>query len=576
MALRSRLAAVLALLVGATVLFFVWSSRAERERLRVLRAVDGAAIEDDRINQGIVQLRYSTAVNTDPVNQAVARLNEHLEWLGANRQRVARHVPAFAAHLDALRATVQTKQERVIEIASTLGSLIDSRRAISRVHDDLDRCTEHGGHKTGHVLEHVLQYALLEDSEMLQHALDDVHALEAERPIDNRRCDTLLANFCAHSRVILGDQPQVSASLRELVALPTRDALTALNNDLWAYEHASRAFMEWLSLALLAVAVLLAAAVYALFERLDRSKQAVQRAYDSLEVTVAERTADLRRSNEQLEQARRLEAVGQLAAGVAHEINTPVQYVSDSIHFVKESMDGLAGLVQQYRAVNQSVLDSTPSRDAAEEICAAEEQADLAYVLENVPQALDRSIDGLRQIATIVRSMKEFSHPGSKEKQPSDLNRAIGNTITVARNEWKYVADVETEFDPTLTDVPCLLGEMNQAMLNILVNAAHAIGAVVEPGSDRKGTIRITTQREPNAAVVRIADTGCGIPAEIRDKIFEPFFTTKEVGKGTGQGLSVVHGVIVRQHGGSIDVESEPGQGTVFTIRLPLSVAARA
>ncbi|MFC1735778.1 sensor histidine kinase, partial [Candidatus Hydrogenedentota bacterium] len=173
-------------------------------------------------------------------------------------------------------------------------------------------------------------------------------------------------------------------------------------------------------------------------------------------------------------------------------------------------------------------------------------------------------------VASIVRAMKEFSHPGTDEKTAVDLNRAIENTITVARNEWKYVADVNTEFEPDLPLVPCLPGEFNQVILNLLVNAAHAISDVVGDGSSGKGTITITTRAKGGFAEIEIGDTGGGIPDRARERIFDPFFTTKEVGKGTGQGLAIAHNVIVDKHSGAITFESEEGKGTTFHIRLPL------
>ena len=197
---------------------------------------------------------------------------------------------------------------------------------------------------------------------------------------------------------------------------------------------------------------------------------------------------------------------------------------------------------------------------------------DLGFLREEIPKALEQSADGVQRISGIVRAMKEFSHP-SQEKTPVDLNRAIQSTITVASNEWKYVAEIKTELDPRLPMVECLPGEFNQVILNMIVNAAHAIGDVVGDGGNGKGTITVSTRQRDGWAEVRIADTGAGIPAQIRDRIFDPFFTTKEVGKGTGQGLALAHNVVVKQHGGTISLESEVGKGTCFTIRLPLRAA---
>ena len=202
-----------------------------------------------------------------------------------------------------------------------------------------------------------------------------------------------------------------------------------------------------------------------------------------------------------------------------------------------------------------------------EEILAA---GDLDYLALQIPSALAETLEGVERIAKIVRAMKEFSHPGSKEKAPADLNKAIESTVTVAHNEWKYAADLKLDLDPILPLVPCFLGEFNQCVLNLIVNAAHAIGDVVRNDPGTKGTITIQTCLDGDQVEVRVADTGTGIPESARPKIFEPFFTTKEVGKGTGQGLSLVYGSIVKRHSGTVTFETEVGKGTTFIIRVPL------
>ncbi len=186
-----------------------------------------------------------------------------------------------------------------------------------------------------------------------------------------------------------------------------------------------------------------------------------------------------------------------------------------------------------------------------------------------MPTALRQSLEGVDRVATIVRAMKEFSHPGTLQKQEVNINHGIRNTITVSRNEWKYVAEIETDLDETLPAVPCLPGELNQVILNLIVNAAHAIRDRTG-GDGTKGTIRVTTRRADDWVEIRVTDDGAGIPAAIRDRVFEPFFTTKEVGKGTGQGLTIAHAVITKKHGGTLTFETEEGRGTTFIIRLPL------
>jgi PAS domain S-box-containing protein len=270
----------------------------------------------------------------------------------------------------------------------------------------------------------------------------------------------------------------------------------------------------------------------------------------------------------ELRQAQKLESVGRLAAGVAHEINTPVQFVSDSVHFVRDALGELAQLTEMHRAVTQSVREGAPSRDAAETAAQAEDDADLPYLLENLPKALDRALDGLDRVTTIVRSMKEFAHPDQREMAASDLNHAINSTLVIARNEYKYVADVTVD----LGDIPavrCHLGDVNQAILNIVVNAAHAIGDVVKD-TDQRGRITVRTRHEDDMVVISISDTGGGIPVDIRERIFDPFFTTKGVGKGTGQGLAIARSVIREKHGGDLGFETELGKGSTFFIRLPI------
>jgi two-component system, NtrC family, sensor kinase len=274
------------------------------------------------------------------------------------------------------------------------------------------------------------------------------------------------------------------------------------------------------------------------------------------------------RMEAELRHRHKLEAVGRLASGVAHEINTPVQYVQHSVAFARQSVDELLGLVEELNEVQRSVLKGAPSLPAAIAAGKKEDALDLPYLNEHLPKALNSAREGLERIAEIVRSMKQFAHPGSAVSSPADLNDAIRNTLLVARGEYKHVARVELELGE-LPQVKCHVGEINQALLNIIVNAAHAIGEVAT-GTDRKGVIRIRTFREDTHVVVAIADTGGGIPDDIRDRIFDPFFTTKEVGKGTGQGLYIARSIVVEKHGGHLTLETQAGVGTTFFIRLPI------
>ncbi len=271
-----------------------------------------------------------------------------------------------------------------------------------------------------------------------------------------------------------------------------------------------------------------------------------------------------------LRQAQKLESVGQLAAGIAHEINTPTQYIGDNIRFVLESFTELGGLLQECQKLAASMESNSATPEMLASVESVTKTIDLAYLSREIPAAARQSLEGIKHVAEIVQAMKEFSHPGAVEKVPVNLNHAIETTLMVARNEWKYVANLVTELAPNLPPVPCLPAEFNQVILNLVVNAAHAIGDVVKKVEGSKGTIKIVTRLAGPWVEIAISDTGTGIPEAIRGRIFEPFFTTKEVGKGTGQGLAIARSTIVKKHGGQIDFESTAGKGTTFTVRLPV------
>jgi len=273
----------------------------------------------------------------------------------------------------------------------------------------------------------------------------------------------------------------------------------------------------------------------------------------------------------QLAQAQRLEAIGQLAAGIAHEINTPTQYVGDNVSFLKDVSQDIMKLLGEYGRLLDAARDGTITPELISEISAVAKEVDVGFLSREIPSAVEQALEGVERISNIVRAMRQFAHPGTKEKVTTDLNRAIENTITVSRNEWKYVAEMVTELDPDLLLVELLPNEFNQMILNIIVNAAHAIADVIGDGSTDKGKITIGTRRDGDWVEIRISDTGTGIPQDVRDRIFDPFFTTKEVGKGTGQGLAIARSVIVDKHDGTLTLESEEGKGTTFIIRLPIN-----
>jgi two-component system NtrC family sensor kinase len=269
-----------------------------------------------------------------------------------------------------------------------------------------------------------------------------------------------------------------------------------------------------------------------------------------------------------LRQAQKLESIGQLAAGIAHEINSPTQFIGDNLFFIQEVFNDLLGLLGQYNSLLEAARGQPFAQSLAAEIEKTIQTIDLADLKKEIPQSITQALSGVKRVAKIVQAMKDFSHPGIDTKMPIDLNRAIESTLTVCRNEWRYVADVQTDFDPDLPPVSCLPGEFNQAILNIVVNAAHAIAD--KTGGKAKGLISVRTRhKEGDKVEIRISDTGTGIPVAARGRVFDPFFTTKEVGKGTGQGLAIARSVVVDKHQGEISFETELGEGTTFIISLP-------
>jgi PAS domain S-box-containing protein len=275
----------------------------------------------------------------------------------------------------------------------------------------------------------------------------------------------------------------------------------------------------------------------------------------------------------QLAQAQKLESIGHLAAGIAHELNTPIQYVSDNTSFLSESFGSLGRVLSEYQCLFKAAQGGAVTAERLSSVEAAIEETDLEYVLQEIPKAIQQSTEGVERVSTIVKAMKEFSHPGVAVMKTVDLNHSIHSTVEVSRNEWKYIADMRLDLDPQLTTVHCLPGELNQVVLNLILNAAHAIEDVprAEPG---KGNITISTRRDGDWAEIRVRDTGTGIPEAVQPQVFTPFFTTKEVGKGTGQGLSIAHAVVVQKHRGTIHFETEAypaaNHGTVFIVRIPV------
>jgi signal transduction histidine kinase len=261
-------------------------------------------------------------------------------------------------------------------------------------------------------------------------------------------------------------------------------------------------------------------------------------------------------------QFQKLEAIGRLASGIAHEINTPIQFVADSVGFVRDGLRDLLTVAGEYRAAASALSTAEIAR-----LAELERATDVQYLTDNMPVALAHMVDGLARVSTLVRSMKKFAHPDGREKAWADINDALGSTIVISANEYRWIADLETDFGE-LPEVACYISELNQVFLNIVINAAHAIADVVGSTGTR-GKIRVATRVDGCDVVVAISDTGGGVPEHVGNRIFEPFFTTKDVGRGSGQGLALSR-TIVDKHGGSLTFESTPATGTTFFVRLPI------
>ncbi len=265
-----------------------------------------------------------------------------------------------------------------------------------------------------------------------------------------------------------------------------------------------------------------------------------------------------------------MQAIGQLAAGIAHEINTPTQYIGDNARFLQDAFNDVGGLLDSFGELLQAARSDSLSDNLLREMEAKFRAADLSYLAREIPQAIQQSLEGVEHVASIVGAMKEFSHPGNGGKQAVDLNHVISGAVTLCHSEWKYVAEVVTDFDPELPAVRCMPTDINSVVLNLVVNAAHAIAEITGNGANGKGRITIRTRLDGPCAEIRVEDTGPGVADDIRSRVFDLFFTTKEVGRGTGQGLSLARAIVVEKHGGTINFETEVGRGTTFIVRLPI------
>ena len=311
--------------------------------------------------------------------------------------------------------------------------------------------------------------------------------------------------------------------------------------------------------------------VLALTEKWSLTKQAKLKQED-LEKLVEERTNKLREAEASLYHMQKLEAIGELAAGIAHEINTPMQFVNDNIEYLSECSEKLFEVIGAYHRNLHDEGSPKNWRDRIEEIQRLQELCRFDHMRREIPSAIEECLEGVHRVIDIVRAMKQLSHPGKDEKTSMDINSAIQSTATITKNRWKYAADLEMNLAPDLPQVGALSAEINQVLINLVVNAADAI-AERYGESGEKGKICIRTKKEADKVVIEVEDDGGGIPDDVKTKIFQPFFTTKEVGKGTGQGLAISHNVIVNHHHGSLEVQTEPEKGSCFIVKLPIETS---
>ena len=301
----------------------------------------------------------------------------------------------------------------------------------------------------------------------------------------------------------------------------------------------------------------------------QRVEEELGRLNENLEQLVEERTAEIQQAYDQLKQlqsqlvqSEKMASVGQLAAGVAHEINNPVGFIASNLGTLGEYAGELSGLLAAYSEL-EGYLDSGDTRaqtQVRERIRQLKEKADLEFLLEDLDNLIAESREGTERVRRIVQNLREFSHVDRDEMSLANLNDGVESTLNIVWNELKYKAEVVKEYGD-LPEIECHPQELNQVFMNILVNAAQAI--------DSKGTITIRTYREDMAACVAITDTGNGMSSEVQARVFEPFYTTKDVGKGTGLGLSMAYN-IVQKHDGELLVDSQVGRGTTFTVRIPI------
>jgi len=567
---RAKLFAILGLLLGGVLAVFALDRLVEARRQQHFDLV--VAIRDltrfqNNLAEEILRLRQDLALHYDGLveiqdrTKATSAVIEGLVQTQAGDLELHKAYQAFDRACEAQRVAVerfkslQSLDRNARHYLSTLASLV-----VAEIHDAAQSIA----------IKLELEQIVLDSVSAILASKDEAALRARIRDLSARLESSGLAGaraFLVHADFALANRQRLDREIRSILDHEVRDSIDALRA--MHEEKLGRALKTADSqrVALWAIAGGFALlSVFALL-RLRQTNEALAARNEGLEDEIRSRSA-------QIAQSQKLESIGQLAAGIAHEINTPAQYVGDNLEFLEQSVGEIQPLLAFCTAL---AADRTGPEDSPEasieklvELSKLAAELDLEFFREELPRAIVQSREGVGRISKIVLAMKEFSHPGSGEKKPVDLNHALQSTIMITGNEWKYVAEVETDLASDLPLVPVLAGELNQVFLNLLVNAAQAIAESGRGTEEARGHIGVTTRLDDGFAVIEISDDGAGIPAEIVDRIFDPFFTTKEVGKGTGQGLAIARSMIVDRHGGTLSVESELGRGTTFRIRLPL------
>lgn len=581
------------------------------EHRRYSTTIRSLCERSESLNANILRLRFGFLQNYDPLVEDIRQiklLNLELE-----------NIPSFIRQQASLRELVTSQRQILADIETTLENLKTNNATLN---NSLRFFPEHASQIASELQSRGDDAVAAELNDLVRKILllnigaADITAASLQESLDRltkkhqeSRLEQELFTLGVHARAIVAAKPDVDTAVRHLL----NSSLQGMNNRLLdAYSSAydletKKDRVYWL--CLIPITLLLVLSLVLVFRKLNKSRDALSSLNLNLEERIKHRTVELECRNAslkeeiqerhraeselkafsaqlehrnrelketqgQLVQAQKLEAIGQLAAGIAHEINTPTQYIGDNVRFLKDAFVSLQGVLADFDVLLKAAHAQATLREQVSSVEKKLLQADMEFLSDEIPQAIEQTLEGVGRVSRIVSAMKEFSHPGIKEKSGTDLNRAIQTTLTIAHNEYKYVAEAVVQYDKDLPYVPVLIGEFNQVILNLVVNAAHAIGdklKAADSGKGARGTITVQTLRDGDYVVVRIGDTGTGIPESIRNRIFDPFFTTKEVGKGSGQGLAIARSTIVDKHGGTLSFETENGKGTTFIVRLPIS-----